>query len=87
MIETREQLTGAFLATARDFLATPSAITGIDLDDAAVALKRFALSELKDQELASLLARFSKLIRQLDTASVSELVADVEQRLGIQSPS
>ena len=49
--------------------------------DAVVTLKRYVLTELHDQELASMLARFQKLIRAMDVATLNALVADVEQRL------
>lgn len=81
MIESREQLLENFRAKARAFLSDPNLIAGIDFDDAAVTLKRYVLSEMHDQELGSTLARFPKLIRQLDGASLSGLVAEVEERL------
>ena len=81
MIESREQLLKSFREKARAFLSDPSLIAGIDFDDAAVTLKRYVLSELHDQELGSTLARFPKLIRQLDVNSLSDLVAEVERRL------
>ena len=82
MIESKQQLMGRFSDAARAFLEQPGPITGIDLDDAAVALKRYVLSELHDQETASLLARFSAQIRALDSAALAEMIADVERRLG-----
>ena len=81
MIESREQVLKSFREKARAFLSDPNLIAGIDFDDAAVTLKRYVLSELHDQELGSTLARFPKLIRQLDVDSLSDLIAEVEQRL------
>ena len=81
MIESRQQLLGGFSNAARAFLEQPSPITGIDLDDAVVALKRYVLSELHDQDTASLLARFPERIRVLDTAVLADMIADVEGRL------
>lgn len=81
MIETKQQVANAFQAAAEAFLSQPNAMTGIDFDDAVVALKRYALSELKDQELGSELARLPKLIRALDVASIASLVDDVQRRL------
>mgnify|MGYP000609160693 CR=1 FL=1 len=81
MIESKQQVLDNFREKARAFLADPNAINGIDLDDAAVALKRYVLSEMRDQETASLLARFPKLIRALDSASLSGMITDVERRL------
>lgn len=81
MIETKQQVVSVFRAQAHAFLEQPAFTTGIDLDDATVTLKRFVLTEMKDQELASLLGRFAKLIRALDTGALRELVAEVERRL------
>ena len=82
MIESQQQLHENFRVKAAAFLTAPSLVAGIDFDDAAVTLKRYALTELRDQELGSLLARFPKLIRQLDVATLSDLVTRVEARLG-----
>ena len=82
MIESQQQLHENFRVKAAEFLTAPSLVAGIDFDDAAVTLKRYALTELRDQELGSLLARFPKLIRQLDVATLSDLVTQVEARLG-----
>jgi hypothetical protein len=82
MIESQQQLHENFRVKAAEFLTAPSLLAGIDFDDAAVTLKRYALTELRDQELGSLLARFPKLIRQLDVATLSDLVTQVEARLG-----
>jgi hypothetical protein len=81
MIETREQVVNGFRDKARAFLESPNLMTGLELDDASVTLKRYVLTELKDQPLASTLARFPKLIRALDVASLEPLVAEVEGRL------
>ena len=81
MIESKEQLLSGFSTAAKAFVEQPNPVTGIDLDDAAVALKRYVLSEMRDQETASLLARFPKLIRALDSASLSGMITDVERRL------
>lgn len=82
MIESKEQLLGNFLEKAQAFLTAPSLVNGIDFDDAAVTLKRYVLSEMHDQETASILARFQKLIRQLDVDALRELVARVERAVG-----
>jgi len=81
MIESKQQVLDNFRGKARAFLADPNAINGIDLDDAAVTLKRFVLTETKDTQLGSALADFQKLIRQLDVDAVSAVVAEVERRL------
>lgn len=81
MIESKEQVLGDFQDKAKAFLAEPSFITGIDLDDAAVTLKRYVLSEMGDESLGSLLAKFHKPIRESNIELLSELIAEVEARL------
>ena len=81
MIESREQVVGAFREKAQAFLNEPGLMSGIDFDDATVTLKRYVLSEMHDETLGSLLARFQKLIRQLDVETLSRLVSEVEERL------
>ena len=81
MIETKQQLVGNFSARAHAFLGEPNLVHGIAFDDAVVTLKRYVLTELHDQELASLLGRFQKLIRAMDAATLNALVVDVEKRL------
>jgi hypothetical protein len=81
MIESKEQVLDDFRIKAGAFLADPNIVTGIDFDDAAVTLKRYVLSELHDQQLASTLASFQKLIRELDVDTLSRLTTEVEARL------
>lgn len=81
MIESKEQVMQAFRTSAQAFLAQPGAMTGIDFDDATVTLKRYALTEMHDQDLASLLGGFQKLIRNLDVATLTELIGRVEEKL------
>ena len=81
MIESKEQLLGDFRNKAQAFLTEPDFVTGIDLDDAAVTLKRYVLSEMRDDSLGSLLARFHKLIREGNVEVLSELIAEVEAKL------
>jgi hypothetical protein len=77
MIESKEQLLGNFRSKAEAFMAAPGPVTGIDLDDAAVTLKRYVLTELRDQTLASKLGALPKLIRRLDVASIGELLTEI----------
>ncbi|MCB1786977.1 MAG: hypothetical protein H6953_13255 [Chromatiaceae bacterium] len=81
MIESKEQLLDGFREKARAFVESPGLMSGIDLDDAAVTLKRYALSELHDQELASLLGRLPKLLRSLDVTAVVGLLEQIETHL------
>lgn len=77
MIESKEQVLSDFRKKARVFLADPNPVTGIDLDDASVKLKRYVLSVMHDEALGSLLARIQKPIRRLDVTTVSQLVTEV----------
>ena len=81
MIESKEQVFGDFLKKAQAFLSEPNFVTGIDLDDASVTLKRYVLTEMRDERLGSALGRVQKSIRNLDLAAVTELVTAVEGRL------
>ncbi len=81
MIESKEQVFGDFLKKAQAFLSEPNFVTGIELDDASVTLKRYVLTEMRDGQLGSALGRVQKSIRNLDVAAVSELVTAVEDRL------
>lgn len=74
MIETKEQVIEDFTGKARAFLDQPNIVTGMELDDAVVTLKRFVLSQLADQDLASVLTRYPKLIRVLDVDGLRALV-------------
>ena len=77
MIESKEQVLSDFRNKAQVFLANPNPVTGIDLDDASVTLKRYVLSVMHDEALGSLLARIQKPIRRLDVTTVSQLVTEV----------
>ena len=81
MIESKQQVLDNVREKARIFLAEPNFINGIDLDDAAVTLKRYVLTEMQDERLGSLLTGFQKLIRQLDADAVSAIVTEVETRM------
>ena len=70
MIESKQQVLDAFFQAARSYLADPNAVSGIDFDDATVTLKRYVLTTMQDMELASMLARFQKLIRASDSTPV-----------------
>lgn len=81
MIETKQQVLTRFHETARDFLANPGLVSGIDFDDATVTLKRYVLSELHDVALGSRLAGLARLIRELDVATLRREVAEIETAL------
>ena len=81
MIETKDQVLSGFCEKARAFIDDPSLVSGIDLDDAAVTLKRYVLSELHDEQLGIAVGNCQKLIRSLDVAAVKRLLEEVEERL------
>ena len=81
MIESKEQVLRQFREKAQAFVANPSVLNGIDLDDASVTLKRYALSELHDAQMGIALGNCQKLIRSLDVAAVKRLLEEVEERL------
>ena len=80
MIESKQQVLDNFRDKARAFLAEPNFIHGIDLDDAAVALNRYVLTEMRDEQLGSALVGIQKTIRKLDVNAVSEILRLVEKR-------
>ncbi len=81
MIESKQQLLDNFLKAAEVYLAEPTLVNGIDLDDATVTLKRYVLSELKDQPTASELGRIPQLIRQSGVDAIDALVAEIKWKL------
>ncbi len=81
MIESKQQLLDSFLKAAEAYLAEPTLVNGIDLDDATVTLKRYVLSELHDQATAIELAKISPLVKHLETTVVSQLISELRQRL------
>jgi hypothetical protein len=81
MIESKEQVLGDFREKAQAFLAEPNFVTGIDLDDATVTLKRYVLSEMRNNALGNLLGRFHKPIREANIQLLSEMIAEVEAGL------
>ena len=62
MLESKTQVVDDFRAKANAFLDEPGLNNGIEFDDATVTLKRYVLSELHDQALASLLARILTIL-------------------------
>lgn len=62
-----------FTDCASRFLAAPEITTGIDLDDAVVALKRHARVVLNDEPLAMQLEQFTRPIRDRDLETLRSL--------------
>ncbi len=82
MIESKEQVLGDFRRKAQIFLASPSPVSGIDLDDATVTLKRYVLSEMRDAQLGSLLGTVPKLIRKMEMDALSKVLDQVNEQVG-----
>jgi hypothetical protein len=81
MIESKQALVERFLRLAGEFEKSQNPVVGIDLDDATVALKRYVLTEEKNQTLASTLGRLGKLIRNRDMATFSLELEQIRQGL------
>ena len=82
MIESKDALIERFLQLATQFEQSQNPVTGIDLDDATVALKRYLLSKDDDQETASLLNQLGKLVRSRDMPVYTGTLAQIRARLG-----
>ena len=67
-----------FTQCTEAFIDNPNPGTGIELDDAVVALKRHARVQLKDEPLAAELERMSRPIRDQDLGSVKQLFDSVK---------
>ncbi len=81
MIESREALVENFLRLATDYEAVQNPVTGIDLDDAIVKLRRYLLTHDGDQELARSLYDLGKLIRRRDPDAFSACLTEIRARL------
>ncbi len=81
MIESKETLVANFLRLAADYEQVQNPVTGIDLDDAIVRLRRYILTHEKDEALARDLYDLGKLIRKLDMPTYSTLLARIRDAL------
>ena len=70
-----------FIQSGRSYLQSPNAITGIEFDDAVVALKRHSLVQLDDHELHTMLGKFGGLIRNQVIDEISSLFEETENYL------
>ncbi len=75
MIESKEALVENFMRLATQYEQSQDPVTGIDLDDAAVRLKRYLLSAEGQEEPARLLHDLGKLVRARDMAAYSDCLA------------
>lgn len=66
-----------FMQCAHRFLEAPEITTGIDLDDAVVALKRHARVVLNDEPLAMQLELLARPVRDRDLETLRPLVESI----------
>ncbi len=81
MIESKDALVENFMRLAAQFEASQNPVTGIDLDDAAVKLKRYVLSQEQNEELGRQLHDFTRLVRSRDMDSYVALLAQIREAL------
>jgi hypothetical protein len=81
MIESKEALTENFLRLAAQFEGSQNPVTGIDLDDAIVKLKRYALSQERNEELAQLLHEMGRLVRSRNMDAYPALLRQIRDSL------
>ena len=81
MIESKQALTENFLRLASEFEISQNPVTGIDLDDAIVRLKRYALSQERNEELAQLLHDMGRLVRSRDMDAYSDRLQRIRDML------
>jgi len=71
-----------FIECGQRFIATPNPVSGIEFDDAVVALKRHARVQLGDEALATSLEPFARLIRDQAVERLAPLFDEVVAGLG-----
>lgn len=71
-----------FIEQGRKFIDAPGAVSGMAFDDAVVKMKRHALSQLKDEELAMALGRLARLIRDQEMDALRDAFSDLAVQLG-----
>ena len=81
MIESKEALIENFMRLATQFQQSQDLVTGIDLDDATVKLKRYAMSQEKNGELGRLLHDLGRLIRSRDMKAYDDCLARIRDAL------
>lgn len=81
MIESKEVLVQNFLRLATQFESAPDPITGIDLDDARIKLRRYLMTHEQAEDIARDLYDLGKVIRKLDRPVYSELLARIRANL------
>lgn len=70
-----------FVQCGKAFIDAPNPGTGIEFDDAVIALKRHALIQLKNESLADVLTQLSRPIRDQDIAAVKQLFESANSML------
>jgi hypothetical protein len=81
MIESKEALFDNFMRLATQFQQAQDPITGIDLDDAIVKLRRYLLSREQNETLAGQLYDLGKLVRKRDMDAYGELLEGIRAAL------
>lgn len=70
-----------FVQRGKAFIDSPNPATGIEFDDALVALKRHARVQLKNEPLAEALEKLSRPIRDQEIDTVKQLFETVNSLL------
>lgn len=81
MIESKEVLVENFLRLATEFESSPNPVTGIDLDDARIKLRRYLMTHEEAGDIARDLYELGKVIRKLDRPAYGDLLARIRESL------
>ena len=81
MIESKTALVEKFMRLATQYQQSQDPVTGIDLDDASVHLKRYVLSQEHNKELAGYLQELARVIRSRDMDAYAALLKQINSCL------
>jgi len=81
MIESKATLIDNFVRLATQYQKIQDPVTGIDLDDACVTLKRYVLSQEGNKELAQHIHELTRLIRSRDMDAYAALLEKINSGL------
>lgn len=76
-----QKLSSQFALQARDFVAAPSLMKGLNLDDVSMKLMQAATGILKDNQLMGDLHQFRQACREQDTDRLAGLLDRICDRL------